>query len=164
MDIVGYSFASLRAFMDQDEMRQREGNELLESYHSAVQVAGKRWKIAQAIVFCGLFTIPVTLFLLPDYSNLINGSVIVMALTYMVLASLAIFRPHRRLKAFLDEEEDYLLRTWGSRTHPTVRFAYLDDTHEIAEVTVERDGEIFEVGLIENLSSSEFAWVTKSQF
>lgn len=163
MEITGYSLTSLRALMDQDEMRQREGNELLETYHSAVQVAGKRWKIAQAVVFCGLFTIPVTLFLLPSYSNLINGALILIALTYMALASFAILRPHRRLKAFLDGEEDYLMRTWGSRTHPTVRFIYLDEDKETAEVTVERDGEVFEVGLVENLSSSEFAWVTKNQ-
>lgn len=163
MEITNFSLTSLRALMDQDEMRQRDGNELLKTYHSAAQVAGKRWRVAQAVAFLALISVPTTLFLLPSYSNLINGSLILIVLTYMALASLAILSPHRRLKKFMAEEENYLMNTWGSRTHPRILFTYIDETQEVAEVTVERDGEIFHLGRVENMSNSEFSSV-KNQF
>lgn len=61
------------------------------------------------------------------------------------------------------EEENYLMNTWGSRTHPRILFTYIDETQEVAEVTVERDGEIFHLGRVENMSNSEFSSV-KNQF
>lgn len=159
MNVTGYTFTSLRALLDQDEMRNREGKALLESYHQAAYASRPYRMWSQFTLFAGVITIPITILLAPAYSTLINGSLLATAVLLIITSVVKTYPAYSRLKRFHDGAGEYFLNTWGSRTHPIIHFLYLDRNLERVEVSVRREDGEFKVGVIEDLPNSEFSWV-----
>lgn len=146
-----YTLTRLRALMDQDKARMDEGYKL---YSKNAEALSKAAFLRSIIVLASLFIMTLVMVSSHSPEELQSRMIYVVPLIggAVICTYLKPLKSIRALKHFHQDEESFLLATWGTDHHPYVSLQW-DDSLKLYEVTIFAEGGTQHLGYVKDEDS-----------